>query len=82
MATIHPIHHPHAPPASTDRGRDEMNLVEFPFATLSRRATLGSIRCERWITDPQGQRHRQLWTVQGGAPQGCPPSSTSASTSP
>ena len=78
MATIHPIHHPHAPPASTDRGRDEMNLVEFPFATLSRRAALGSIRCERWITDPQGQRHRQLWTVQGGAPQGCPPSSTSA----
>ncbi|NLE86843.1 MAG: hypothetical protein GX607_10635 [Myxococcales bacterium] len=71
MATTHPTRQ-HAQPAPTDRGRDEMNLIEFPFATLSRRATLGSIRCERWITDPQGQRHRQLWTVQGGSASGLP----------
>ena len=54
------------------QGRDEMNLVEFPFATLSRRPSMGSITCQRWIGDGKGKRHRQRWTVQGGSASGLP----------
>jgi plasmid replication initiation protein len=49
-----------------------MNLVEFPFATLSRRPMLGSIKCQRWISDPTGARHPQRWAVQGGSESGLP----------
>jgi hypothetical protein len=50
-----------------------MNLVEFPFATLSRRPSLGSLTCVRWISDGQGGRRRQSWSVQGGSASGLPP---------
>lgn len=59
-------------PGSHQRGRDEMNLVEFPFATLLRRPSMGSIKCQRWISDAQGQRHAQRWVVQGGSESGLP----------
>jgi hypothetical protein len=49
-----------------------MNLVEFPFATLSRQPSLGSIKCVRWIGGEDGQRHRQSWVVQGGSVSGLP----------
>jgi plasmid replication initiation protein len=49
-----------------------MNLVEFPFATLSRRPSLGSLTCVRWISDGQGGRRRQSWSVQGGSASGLP----------
>lgn len=54
------------------QGRDEMNLVEFPFATLSRTPSLGSLTCVRWIGGADGQRHRQRWVVQGGSASGLP----------
>ncbi len=54
------------------RGRDEMNLVEFPFATLSHKTTLGSIKCVRWIAGADGQRRKQSWVVQGGSASGLP----------
>ena len=49
-----------------------MNLVEFPFATLSRRPTMGSIKCQRWISDAKGERRPQRWVVQGGSESGLP----------
>jgi hypothetical protein len=49
-----------------------MNLVEFPFATLSRRPTLGSIECTRWVGDGRGGRQPQRWVVQGGSASGLP----------
>jgi len=59
-------------PGPASQGRDEMNLVEFPFATLSRRPSLGSIKCQRWVTDGKGTRHPQRWVVQGGSESGLP----------
>jgi hypothetical protein len=49
-----------------------MNLVEFPFATLSHKPSMGSIKCQRWISDPSGARHPQRWAVQGGSESGLP----------
>jgi hypothetical protein len=49
-----------------------MNLVEFPFATLSRTPSLGSLTCVRWIGGADGQRRRQRWVVQGGSASGLP----------
>ena len=49
-----------------------MNLIEFPFATLSRQPSMGSIRCKRWLTAPDGRRYQQNWTVQGGSESGLP----------
>jgi hypothetical protein len=57
---------------TSPQGRDEMNLVEFPFATLSHKTTLGSIKCVRWIAGADGQRHKQSWVVQGGSASGLP----------
>ena len=54
------------------QGRDEMNLVEFPFATLSHKPSLGSLKCVRWIGDGEGKRHKQSWVVQGGSASGLP----------
>ena len=54
------------------QGRDEMNLVEFPFATLSHKSTMGSIKCQRWISYAKGKRHAQRWVVQGGSESGLP----------
>jgi plasmid replication initiation protein len=56
----------------TPQGRDEMNLVEFPFATLSHKPSLGSLKCVRWIGDGEGKRHKQSWIVQGGSASGLP----------
>jgi len=49
-----------------------MNLVEFPFATLSHKPSLGSLKCVRWIGDGEGKRHKQSWVVQGGSASGLP----------
>jgi len=49
-----------------------MNLIEFPFATLSRQPAMGSIKCKRWLTAPTGRRYQQSWIVQGGSESGLP----------
>ena len=49
-----------------------MNLVEFPFATLSCRPSMGSITCQRWIKGLGGKSHRQRRVVQGGSASGLP----------
>ena len=49
-----------------------MNLIEFPFATLSRQPAMGSIKCKRWLTAPTGRRYQQTWIVQGGSESGLP----------
>ena len=49
-----------------------MNLIEFPFATLSRQPAMGSIKCKRWLTAPTGRRYQQSWVVQGGSESGLP----------
>ena len=71
MSESYPIHYQQRR-RQRSSGQDEMNLVEFPFATLSRKPSLGSIRCERWISDASGERHPQHWTVQGGSESGLP----------
>ena len=54
-------------------GRDEMNLAEFPFALLSRQqGDKDSFTYEGWITDKDGSRHRQRWTVRGAGGLGLP----------
>lgn len=71
MSESSPIHYRRRRTLSSS-GQDEMNLVEFPFATLSRKPTLGSIKCQRWVSDASGQRHPQRWVVQGGSESGLP----------
>lgn len=54
-------------------GRDEMNLAEFPFASLTRQqGDRDSFTYEGWITDKEGKRHRQRWTVRGAGGLGLP----------
>ena len=62
----------HRDPRPPRQGRDEMNLVEFPFATLTHRPAMGSITCQRWTTGADGERHKQRWVVQGGSASGLP----------
>lgn len=53
-------------------GRDEMNLAEFPFALLQRTSEDGTYTYEGWITDGDGQRHQQRWTVRSATGLGLP----------
>ena len=47
-------------------GRDEMNLAEFPFASLRRRGDKRDvIEHEGWVVDKDGNRQVQKWTVRG-----------------
>jgi len=47
-------------------GRDEMNLAEFPFASLRRRGDRReAIVHESWVVDKNGNRHHQTWVVRG-----------------
>ena len=60
------------PKAITVVGKDEMNLAEFPFASLSRRESRKSIELETWITDKKGNREKQRWVVSGSSTAGLP----------
>jgi hypothetical protein len=54
-------------------GRDEMNLAEFPIATLrSRGDTRGAIVHEGSVVDKHGNRHNQRWVVSGDSVLGLP----------
>lgn len=54
-------------------GRDEMNLAEFPLAALGRpRDGDNSFSYEGYITDVDGLRHLQRWTVHGAGGIGLP----------
>jgi len=54
-------------------GRDEMNLAEFPFATLlGRPDNRQAIVHTGWITDQDGSRHEQSWIVRGLSGLGLP----------
>ena len=58
--------------ASTFVGKDEMNLAEFPFATLGRRDSRKELRCQGSVIGPDGQRHHFEWIAEAGATQGLP----------
>jgi hypothetical protein len=54
-------------------GRDEMNLAEFPFASLrSRGDSRKAIVYESWFADQDGNRQQLRWTAQGGSLVGLP----------
>ena len=53
-------------------GRDEMNLAEFPFATLTRRDNRRAIAYEGRVVDKNGNHHRQEWVVTGNSILGLP----------
>jgi plasmid replication initiation protein len=54
-------------------GRDEMNLVEFPFASLRTKGDRRKgIIYEGWTTDKSGTRHKQRWVVSGSTTAGLP----------
>lgn len=53
-------------------GRDEMNLVEFPFAKLNPKDNRGVIEYEGWFVDENGQNQRQRWVVRGAHGLGLP----------
>lgn len=66
----------HIPPPSSAlaiRGKDEMNLAEFPFASLRRRGdSRTSIVYEGWQTGPDGNRYPQKWIARGLSDLGLP----------
>ncbi len=62
---------PKATHALPTRGKDEMNLAEFPFATLARRDNRDTIVYEGWVVE-KGKRHHQKWVVSGSAAVGLP----------
>jgi hypothetical protein len=54
-------------------GKDEMNLAEFPFASLRKQGDdRETIVYEGWATDEQGRRYQQKWIVRGLAEIGLP----------
>ena len=55
-------------------GRDEMNLAEFPFALLSKRApqSLNTMRFEDSVEGKDGKMVQRRWTVTGGDQFGLP----------
>lgn len=55
-------------------GKDEMNLAEFPFTLLSRRAKVGqnTIEVSQQVRDPRGRIVKQEWVVTGGDKYGLP----------
>lgn len=55
------------------QGKDEMNLADFPFASLRRRRdSRESFVYEGWVTGQDGQRRRQHWIVRGLSGIGLP----------
>ena len=54
------------------RGKDEMNLCEFPFARLGKKDTRESIVCETWVKDKLGNSHNQVWEIRAAAGLGLP----------
>ncbi len=57
---------------SPSNGKDEMNLAEFPFASLTRIPGKKAITYKGWITDKEGSRLQQQWTVSGNITSGSP----------
>jgi hypothetical protein len=54
-------------------GKDEMNLAEFPFASLRNRGdTRKALIYKGWVTDSEGRRYEQEWITQGGSLVGIP----------
>lgn len=63
---------PHPHPQSL-RGKDEMNLAEFPFGILKRQGDNDDTYVyEGTITTKDGQRHQQRWEVHGLGSLGLP----------
>lgn len=63
---------PHPHPQSL-RGKDEMNLAEFPFGILKRQGDSDDTYVyEGTITTKDGQRHQQRWEVHGLGSLGLP----------
>jgi plasmid replication initiation protein len=54
-------------------GKDEMNLAEFPFASLKRQGDgRNVIEYEGWATDEQGNRYHHRWAASASALAGLP----------
>jgi hypothetical protein len=53
-------------------GKDEMNLVDFPFATLNHKDSRTYIECVTWQTDPEKGRYQQKWIASGNSVLGLP----------
>src|SRR5947199_393805 len=54
-------------------GKDEMNLAEFPFASLRNRGdSRKAIVYEGWVEDKDGTRYQQRWIVRGDSEVGLP----------
>jgi hypothetical protein len=58
------------PPAPN--GKEEMNLVDFPFATLNHKDSRAYIECVTWHSDPEKGRYQQKWMVAGNSVLGLP----------
>lgn len=56
----------------THNGKDEMNLVDFPFATLNHKDSRTYIECVTWHSDPEKGRYQQKWIVAGNSALGLP----------
>jgi hypothetical protein len=53
-------------------GKEEMNLVDFPFATLNHKDSRAYIECVTWHSDAQKGRYQQKWIVAGNSVLGLP----------
>lgn len=70
-----PVSKPASKPASKPgpiHGKDEMNLVDFPFATLNHKDSRDSIECITWHSDSVRGRYQQKWIVSGNSRLGLP----------
>ena len=54
------------------KGKDEMNLAEFPIAKIGRNDKKSTIEYEGWIVDKEGNRQQQKWVVSSSAAVGLP----------
>ncbi len=71
MTQLHPLPKDKLPKPSA-KGKDEMNLAEFPIAKLGRQDKRDVIEYESWATDKKGERYQQKWIVSGSAQLGLP----------
>jgi hypothetical protein len=53
-------------------GRAEMNLVEFPVTTINQSDKRVVLEYEGWVTEKDGNRLRQKWTVRSAGGLGLP----------
>lgn len=61
------------PAADLTNGKDEMNLAEFPIASLrSKPDARDAIIHEGFVVDKEGVRHAQRWVVTGDSVAGLP----------